>query len=131
MYRISSAVNWRGVVATSSLDRGTKFVLLVLECFLPGYGTLSMPSKGQLVDLLAKATELTPEQVEARLQKAQKAGFLLVTTDAGKREWTLHTTYPRPAIDPVVNTHQDAVIVRAKTWEEAVEMVLEAGNENR
>lgn len=125
MYQVRSAVNWRGVVATSSLDRGTKFVLLVLECFLPGFGTLSMPSKAQLVDSLAKATDLTSEQVEARLQKAQRAGFLLTTTDAKKENWTLHTTYPRPAIDPVVNMHQEAVIVRAKTWEEAVALVLE------
>jgi len=130
MYLIRSAATWEGVVANSTLDRGTKFLLLMMATRLPAYGTLSLRAKVPLVDWLKKACEMTEEQVENRLKKAHQAGFLKTSATTDRSKWTLELTFPRPAVETVINHHQDAVVLRAKTWEDALEVLDVHGDEN-
>lgn len=129
MYRVEAAVDWAGAVAHAEMDRGTKFTLLVLRTLVPAFGTISVSTKKTLTTLLAKMTDLEEAQVDHRLERAQRMGWLTVQTDAKRKNWTLKLTFPAPAVVHVVNSHQDAVVIQAKTWEEAVEVALEVADD--
>lgn len=66
---------------------------------------------------------MTEEQVENRLKRAHQAGFLRTSTTTKREIWTLELTFPRPSLETVVNHHQDAVVLRAKTFDDALEVL--------
>ena len=70
--------SWAAEVADSNLERGAKWVCLLFSLRLTAMGTVELGSRDDWLGDIARQAGMTPAQVDARIKKAQEAGWLTV-----------------------------------------------------
>ena len=105
MYEVIGEGNWAWLVAKAKLDRGAKFICLLLHLRLPQSGKVDLGTKNEWLAELAEESGLTPAQVEGRIEKAQKAGWLTVVRyrDESGEYRGCSLSISKPRVGPVQN----------------------------